>query len=121
MDANFIVDTGAAVFSPVFEQIDANKRPALRDSAVRHFVVADNRRLVIEGVATLAFNAGEQPFQWDTVLRKALSLAVVTFLQQFRHYLLGTEFLVTTKNRLVRTNHRALRWVVTFKRTERSD
>ena len=35
-------------------------------------------------------------------------LAVVTFIQQFRHYLLGREF-------LVRTDHSALRWVMSFK------
>ena len=35
-------------------------------------------------------------------------LAVVTFIQQFRHYLLGREF-------LVRTDHSALRWIMSFK------
>ena len=35
-------------------------------------------------------------------------LAVVTFMQQFRHYLLGRQF-------IVRTDHSALCWVMTFK------
>ena len=65
MDANFIVDTGAAVTivsSRVFQWIDANNRPALRDSALRHLVVSDNWRLTTEGVATLAFNIGGTVF-----------------------------------------------------------
>ena len=41
------------------------------------------------------------------VTRREL-MAVVTFMQQFRHYLLGRKF-------LVRTDHSALRWVMSFK------
>ena len=41
------------------------------------------------------------------VTRREL-LAVVTFAQQFRHYLLGRKF-------LIRTDHSALRWVMTFR------
>ena len=41
------------------------------------------------------------------VTRREL-LAVVTFAQQFRHYLLGRRF-------LIRTDHSALRWIMTFR------
>ena len=41
------------------------------------------------------------------VTRREL-LAIVTFVQQFRHYLLGRKF-------LVRTDHSALRWMMSFK------
>ena len=39
--------------------------------------------------------------------RKEL-LAIVTFLHQFRHYLLGNKF-------LIRTDHSALKWILSFK------
>ena len=42
-----------------------------------------------------------------SVTRKEL-LAIVTFLHQFRHYLLGNKF-------LIRTDHSALKWILSFK------
>ena len=45
VNANFVVDTGAAVTivsSQVCGQIDADRRPALRNPTVQHLVVADN-------------------------------------------------------------------------------
>ena len=49
----------------------------------------------------------DKPQQNYSVTRREL-LAIVTFVHQFRHYLLGKEF-------MVRTDHSALRWLKAFK------
>ncbi|CAG2254324.1 unnamed protein product [Mytilus edulis] len=60
-----------------------------------------------EKVISYASKKLDRVQQRYSVTRREL-LAVVTFIQQFRHYLLGRKF-------LLRTDHGSLRWIFAFK------
>ncbi len=95
-EGQFILDTDASDFGV--------------GAALSQVQWCEKSQCEVERPISYASRSLTKPQRRYCTTRKEL-LAVVTFMKQFRHYLLGRHF-------IVRTDHSALRWIMSFKTPE---